>query len=55
MNQERAGSDGQLSEIDPEDNQQIAKWKKKDQQMQIMVDEIITGVQGIKHKVKNIN
>jgi hypothetical protein len=38
-----------------EDKEQIDKWKKKDEQIEVMVDEIIDGVKGLKGKVVKMN
>ena len=48
-------SDGKLTEDLQEDRQQIRQWKKKDGELDMMVDDIIVGVKGLKHKVKTIN
>ena len=46
-------SDGALSEA-PEDREQIDKWNKEDEQIDVLVDEIGVAVGGLKKKVKNI-
>ena len=38
-----------------EDKAQIAKWRQREQEQDLVVDDIITNVKKIKGKVKNIN
>lgn len=52
---EKQDSDGVLSENHEDDKRQIAKWKKKDEEIELVVDDIIMGVKNLKGKVKNIN
>lgn len=51
----RANSEDKLSSLDDEEVQAIDKYKQVDKQQDIMLDEIIVGVQGVRKKVKNIN
>jgi hypothetical protein len=51
---EKQDSDGKLSDNNEEDKEQIAKWKKKDQDMDVQLDDIIVNVKGLKGKVKRM-
>jgi Mg2+ and Co2+ transporter CorA len=48
-------SDGKMTENLEEDKKQVAAWKKNENEMEDMIEEIINGVKVVKGKVVTIN
>ena len=56
MIHDKKDSDGRLTDSNAEeDREQINKWKKKDEEMDGAIDDIIVGVRGLKGKVQRMN
>jgi hypothetical protein len=51
----KGGSEDRLSELNEEEVEAMDAWKKNDENMDVMLDEIIQGVGVVRKKVQTIN